>query len=103
MLLLKFCNFLEVDELWGLSHILDSHGSVVVKAPCYTPEIAEFETRGGEWNFSIYLFRPAALGPGIHSASNINEYQNTTIMFLESIALLVCKADNITTICEPIV
>jgi hypothetical protein len=25
--------------------------------------------------FSIYLILPAALGPGIYSASNINEYQ----------------------------
>jgi hypothetical protein len=26
-------------------------------------------------NFSIYLILPAALGPGVHSASNRNEYQ----------------------------
>jgi hypothetical protein len=25
--------------------------------------------------FSIYLILPAALGPGVYSASNINEYQ----------------------------
>jgi hypothetical protein len=25
--------------------------------------------------FSIYLMLPAALGPGVHSASNRNEYQ----------------------------
>jgi hypothetical protein len=25
--------------------------------------------------FSIYLILPAALGPGVHSASNIDEYQ----------------------------
>jgi hypothetical protein len=25
--------------------------------------------------FSIYLILPAALGPGVHSASNRNEYQ----------------------------
>jgi hypothetical protein len=25
--------------------------------------------------FSIYLILPAALGPGVHSASNSNEYQ----------------------------
>jgi hypothetical protein len=28
-----------------------------------------------EGNSSIYLFLPAALGPGVYSASNINEYQ----------------------------
>jgi hypothetical protein len=25
--------------------------------------------------FSIYIILPAALGPGVYSASNINEYQ----------------------------
>jgi hypothetical protein len=28
-----------------------------------------------EVNFSIYLILPAALGPGVYSASNRNEYQ----------------------------
>jgi hypothetical protein len=28
-----------------------------------------------EVNFSFYLILPAALGPGVYSASNINEYQ----------------------------
>jgi hypothetical protein len=28
-----------------------------------------------EFSFSIYLFLPAAIGPGVHSASNRNEYQ----------------------------
>jgi hypothetical protein len=36
---------------------------------------AGFETVWGEWMFSIYLILPAALGPGIYSASNRNEYQ----------------------------
>jgi hypothetical protein len=45
----------------------------VVKALCYKPEDRGFETRWGE--FFIYLFLPAALGPGVHSASNRNEYQ----------------------------
>jgi hypothetical protein len=29
-----------------------------------------------EENFSMYLIFPAALGCGVHSASNRNEYQN---------------------------
>jgi hypothetical protein len=35
------------------------------------------DSRPGEVNefFSIYLILPAALGPGVHSASNRNEYQ----------------------------
>jgi hypothetical protein len=31
-----------------------------------------------EMIFSIYLIHPAALGPGVYSASNINEYQKQT-------------------------
>jgi hypothetical protein len=31
--------------------------------------------RPDEVNFSIYLILQAALGPGLHSASNRNEYQ----------------------------
>jgi hypothetical protein len=32
-------------------------------------------TRWGEWIFSIYIIFPAALGPGVYSAPNRNEYQ----------------------------
>jgi hypothetical protein len=51
-------------------------GSVMIKALCYKPESRRFETRWGDWTFSIYLILPAALGTGIHSASNRNECQN---------------------------
>jgi hypothetical protein len=53
-----------------------AHGSAVLEALCYKPE--------GRWLksdenvfffFSIYLILPAALGPGVYSASNRNEYQ----------------------------
>jgi hypothetical protein len=47
----------------------------VVKALCYKPEGRGFETRGGEQFLSIYLILLAALGPGVYSASNRNEYQ----------------------------
>jgi hypothetical protein len=50
-------------------------GSVTVEALCYKPEGRGFETRWGEWIFSIYLILPAALGPGVYSASNRNGYQ----------------------------
>jgi hypothetical protein len=50
-------------------------GSIVVTALCHEPEGRGFETRWGERMFSIYLILPASLGPGIHSASNRNEYQ----------------------------
>jgi hypothetical protein len=42
---------------------------------------------------SIYLNLAAALGPGVYSASNRNEYQT----FLE----VERKVDNLTAICEP--
>jgi hypothetical protein len=48
-----------------------AHSSVVVKALCYKLEGSGF----GEWIFSIYLILLAPLGPGVHSASNRNEYQ----------------------------
>jgi hypothetical protein len=47
----------------------------VVKALCYKPEGHRFKTSWSELIFSIYLILKAALGPGIHSASNINKYQ----------------------------
>jgi hypothetical protein len=55
--------------------ISSAHGSLVVKALCYKPEGRGFEIRWGKLIFSIYLIIPAALGPGVYSVSNINEYQ----------------------------
>jgi hypothetical protein len=52
--------------------------------------------------FSIYLILPAALGPGVYSASNRNEYEKQK-MFLGSRARPVRKVDNLTAICESIV
>jgi hypothetical protein len=49
------------------------------------------------------LIIPAALGPGVYSASNRNEHQKQKIMFLGSKARPVRKTDNLTAICEPIV
>jgi hypothetical protein len=51
--------------------------------------------------FSIYLILPAALGPGVHSAFNRNEYQKQEIMFLGSRARSVRRVDKLTAICEP--
>jgi hypothetical protein len=47
----------------------------VVKALCNKPEGHGFVTGCGELIFSIDLILPAALGPGVYSASNRNEYQ----------------------------
>jgi hypothetical protein len=51
-----------------------ARGSVVDKALCYKPEDRGFDTRLGVF-FLIYLILPAALGPGVYSTSNRNEYQ----------------------------
>jgi hypothetical protein len=50
-------------------------GSVGTKGLCYTPEGGELEARWGEEFCSIYLILPTVLGPGVHSASNRNEYK----------------------------
>jgi hypothetical protein len=49
-------------------------GSVVLKALCYKPEGRGFNSGWGDF-FLIYINVPAALGPGVYSASNRNEYQ----------------------------
>jgi hypothetical protein len=53
-------------------------GGVVLKSLRYKPKGIGFQIRWGDWIFSIYLILPAALGPGIHSSSNRNEYQKQT-------------------------
>jgi hypothetical protein len=51
--------------------------SVAVEALCCKAEGSRFETRLSHCIilFSIYLIFPAALGAGVDSASNRNEYQ----------------------------
>jgi hypothetical protein len=52
----------------------------------------------------MYPILPAALGPGVYSASNRNEYQKQKIiMFLGSRVQLVRRADSLAAIYEPIV
>jgi hypothetical protein len=53
--------------------------------------------------FSIFLILPAALGPGVYSASNRNEYQKLRNNVSGSTARSVRRADNHAAICEPIV
>jgi hypothetical protein len=60
----------------------EARRSVEVEALCYKTEGRGFETRWGEWIASIYLTFSAALGPGVYSTSNRNEYQKQKIMFL---------------------
>jgi hypothetical protein len=53
--------------------------------------------------FSIYLIIPAALNPGLYSASKRNEYQKLINNVSESKARPVHRADNFAAIFEPIV
>jgi hypothetical protein len=76
------------------------HGSVVVMA--YKPEGCGLETRWGEF-FSIYLILLAALGPGVYSSSNRNEYQKQKNNVFGSRVRPVRRADNLAGICEQIV
>jgi hypothetical protein len=75
----------------------------VLKALCYKPEGCGFETDAVNGFFPTYLILPAALDPGVHSASNRNEYQKQKIMFLGIRARPEGRADNFTAIFEPIV
>jgi hypothetical protein len=50
-----------------------ARGIVVVKALCYKPEGLGSETGWSEFIFSIYLIIPAAVGPGVYSASWVAE------------------------------
>jgi hypothetical protein len=47
----------------------------VVEALFYKPKVEGSRLDEANEFFSIYLILPAALGPGVHSASNRNEYQ----------------------------
>jgi hypothetical protein len=53
--------------------LIGARGMVVFKALCYEPDGGGFDSRWGD--FLIYLILPAALGHGVYSASNRNEYQ----------------------------
>jgi hypothetical protein len=52
-----------------------ARGRVVIGALNYELEGPEFESRPGDWIFSVYLILPAVLGPRVYSASNRNVYQ----------------------------
>jgi hypothetical protein len=55
-------------------------------------------------DFYHYLILPVALGPGVYSASNRNEYQKHKNNVSGGVKQRpVCRADNLTTIYEPIV
>jgi hypothetical protein len=54
----------------------------LVKALCYRAGSCWFKIRSSEWLLSIFLILTAAIGPGVYSATNRNEYQNQEYVFL---------------------
>jgi hypothetical protein len=50
-------------------------GGTVVKVLCYKSEGRWFDSRWCHWNFSLTLSFRSHYGPGVDSASNVNEYQ----------------------------
>jgi hypothetical protein len=84
--------------LQGLFYVL-FFAVVVVKALCYKPEGPGSRPYAlNDFFFSIYLILPTALGPGVYSAYNRNEYQKQKIMFLGSKVRPLRRADNLTAI-----
>jgi hypothetical protein len=51
-------------------HHMGARCIVVVKALSYKPESCGFKILSGDEFFSVYQILLAALGPGVHSASN---------------------------------
>jgi hypothetical protein len=76
-----------------------SRASVVFGKMHCNVEGCRFQSQRGEGIFSIYLILSSALGPGVYSAYNTNEYQKQKI-FLRSRRRPVLKADNFTVMYE---
>jgi hypothetical protein len=72
--------------------------AVVVNALYYKSEGRLVESRWGELFVSVYLILPAALGHGVYSASNRNEYQKQKAVKQWP----AHKSDNLTANCGPI-
>jgi hypothetical protein len=72
-----------VEVLWPSPHVRGTltslhtweatRSSVVLEALCYKPWRWWFDTRGDDCIVSVWLILPAALGPGVYSASDRNK------------------------------
>jgi hypothetical protein len=87
-----------------ISRNIVRRGSVVVEALRYNPKGRGFQIRWKNLILSIFLILLAALGSGIYSACNINEYQREKYkIFLGIRGRPLHDADNLTAVYEPIV
>ena len=56
-------------------NLMGDRGSTVVKVLCYKSEGRWFDPSWCHWNLSLTYYFRSHHGPGVDSASNINEYQ----------------------------
>jgi hypothetical protein len=78
-----------------------ARGSVVGWGICYKLQGRGFDSRWVHLDFSIYPTFQPHYGPGVDSASNRNEYQESSWGLKGG--GLAYKVDKLTAICEPIV
>jgi hypothetical protein len=84
---------------WNGPNVISCHIHAVGHAVATSRKVAGSSPDEVDFFFQFYLILPAAYGPGIESASNRNEYQESS---WGSKAQPARKAD-LTAICEPIV
>jgi hypothetical protein len=85
--------------------VVGARGSVVLCCRHYAASRKIAVARPDAVNefFSIYLILPTALGPEDYSALTEMRTRSSEIMFLGSKERPVLRADNLVSICEPIV
>jgi hypothetical protein len=91
-----------------ISRVLITCGNIVVEAHCYKSEGRGLDFQCDLFFFFFFFnlanFSSRTIGPEVYSAFNRNEYKKQKRkMFLASKAWPEREADNLTTICEPIV
>jgi hypothetical protein len=94
---------LVVADFWTAFLVVGAHGSIKDKALRYKPEGRGFETRRDECIFSNLQNPSGHTRPWGLLSPNRNEYQKHRNHVSGSRARPVCRADNLTVICEPIV
>jgi len=62
-------------DLDTLQKLVGDRGGTVIKVLCYKSEGRCFDPNWCHWNFSLTKSFRSHYGPGVHSPSNINEYQ----------------------------